>query len=285
MAHALKVKPGEKIKLSEISTRAPKSVERAKAEAKFEALAAELGELQELLYASSSQAVLVVLQGVDTSGKDGSIRSVFKDVNPQGCRVASFKVPTPLELAHDFLWRIHQQTPAKGMIGVFNRSHYEDVVVVRVHELAPESVWEKRYEHINCFEQNLVDSGVIVLKFYLHISKEEQEERLVAREHDVSKAWKLSAADWVERRSWDKYQEAYEDAITKCSTEDAPWRIVPADQKWWRNLVITEALVDALKPKKAEWLKELELRGEEELKAIRAARAQRQKGAGTLPSS
>src|SRR6478735_5358377 len=158
MAHALKVKPGDKIKLSDISTRAPKSVGRAKADARFEELAIELGELQELLYASSAQAVLVVLQGIDTSGKDGAIRSVFKDVNPQGCRVASFKVPTSLELAHDFLWRIHQQTPAKGMIGVFNRSHYEDVLVVRVHELAPERVWSKRYEHINCFEQNLVDS-------------------------------------------------------------------------------------------------------------------------------
>lgn len=276
MADALKVKPGEKITLSEISTRAPKSVERDKAEANYSALAAELGELQELLYASSSQALLVVLQGVDTSGKDGTIRAVFRDVNPQGCCVASFKAPTSLELAHDFLWRIHQQTPAKGMIGVFNRSHYEDVVVVRVHELAPERVWSTRYDRINCFEQNLVDSGVIVLKFYLHISKEEQEERLIARERDVSKAWKLSAADWVERRSWNDYQAAYDDALTKCSTEDAPWWVVPADQKWYRNLVVAETLVEALKPHKAEWLKELEIRGEEELKAIRAARAQRQ---------
>jgi len=275
MADAIKVKSGEKVDLSKISTRAPKSVEREKAEARFADLATELGELQELLYASSSEAVLVVLQGVDTSGKDGTIRSVFTAVNPQGCRVASFKVPTPLELAHDFLWRIHQQTPGKGVIGVFNRSHYEDVLVVRVHELAPETVWRKRYAHINDFEQTLVDSGVIVLKFYLHISKEEQEERLLARERDVAKAWKLSVADWVERRSWDKYQAAYEEALSQCSTKDAQWQIVPADQKWYRNLVIAEAIVDALKPKKAEWLKELEARGEAELKAIRDARVER----------
>ena len=274
MAHALEVKPGEKVDLSEISTRAPKSVDREEAEAKFADLAAELGELQQLLYASASQAVLVVLQGLDTSGKDGAIRSVFKDVNPQGCRVASFKVPTPLELSHDFLWRIHQQTPAKGMIGVFNRSHYEDVVVVRVHDLAPERVWRKRYGHINHFEQNLIDSGVTLLKFYLHISKEEQEERLIAREKDVAKAWKLSVGDWVERRSWDEYQKAYEDALMKCSTKDAPWLIVPADQKWYRNLVIAEAIVDAIEPNRAGWLRELKSLGQSELKAIGAMRSE-----------
>ena len=275
MPLAIKVKPGEPANLSDIPTRAPKSVDRDEAEARFAKLANELGDLQEMLYGAAARSLLVVLQGLDTSGKDGTIRHVFGDVNPQGCEVASFKVPTPLELAHDFLWRIHQKTPAKGMITVFNRSHYEDVLVVRVHELAPKSVWSKRYDDINNFEKLLVDSGTIVLKFYLHISKEEQQERLLEREQDVTKAWKLSAADWVERRSWEKYQAAYEDALTKCSTECAPWLIVPADQKWYRNLVIAETIVDALKPLKETWLKDLEARGEAELKAIREARASR----------
>lgn len=275
MAFAIKVKPGESVKLADVSTRAPKSIARSDAEEQFQALAAELGELQEMLYASASQAVLIVLQGIDTSGKDGTIRGVFRAVNPQGCDVASFKVPTPLELAHDFLWRVHQRTPAKGMMTIFNRSHYEDVLVVRVHELAPEKVWSTRYDDINAFEQLLTDNGTIILKFYLHISKDEQEERLVARERDVTKAWKLSAADWVERRSWDKYIAAYEDALSKCSTDNAPWMIVPADQKWFRNLAIAEAIVDALKPLKKGWLKELEARGEAELKAIRDTRSAR----------
>jgi PPK2 family polyphosphate:nucleotide phosphotransferase len=275
MALAIKVKPGDAVKLAEIPTRAPKSADRDDSEEKFAKLAAELGELQEMLYASGSQGVLVVLQGIDTSGKDGTIRHVFREVNAQGCEVASFKVPTPLELSHDFLWRVHQRVPAKGMITIFNRSHYEDVLVVRVHELAPERVWSKRYGHINAFERLLIDSGTLILKFYLHISKEEQEERLVERERDVTKAWKLSAADWVERRAWSKYIEAYEEALSKCSTEDAPWLIVPADQKWHRNLAIAEAIVDALKPLKKGWLKELEARSEAELKAIRETRAAR----------
>jgi len=276
MGYAIKVKPGEKLDLSTISTRAAKSLDRDKADARFAELAAEFGVLQEMLYASASRGVLVILQGVDTSGKDGTIRSVFKEVNPQGCQVAAFKVPTPLELAHDFLWRIHQQTPARGMITVFNRSHYEDVLVVRVHELAPESVWSKRYGHINAFERNLTDNGTIILKFYLHIGKDEQEQRLIERERDVTKAWKLSAADWVERRSWDKYVAAYEAALTECSPEHAPWWVIPADQKWFRNLAIAEAVVAALKPMKSSWLKELEVRGEEELKVIRDTRAKRQ---------
>lgn len=275
MPEAIKVKPGERVNLSDVPTRAPKSVDRDKAEERFARLAPELGDLQEMLYGASTRSLLVVLQGLDTSGKDGTIRHVFGEVNPQGCDVASFKVPTPLELAHDFLWRIHQKTPAKGMMTVFNRSHYEDVLVVRVHELVPERVWSKRYDDINNFEKLLVDSGVIVLKFYLHISKEEQQKRLLEREQDVTKAWKLSAADWVERRSWEKYQAAYEDALTKCSTEVAPWLIVPADQKWYRNLVVSEAIVEALKPLKDDWLKALQARGEAELKAIREARAAR----------
>lgn len=274
MSGAIVVKPGKAIHLADIDPAADGGLSKQQGEEKFDELAAELGDLQELLYAAGRQSVLVVLQGLDASGKDGSIRSVFKSVNPSGCRVASFKVPTPLEEAHDFLWRIHKEAPEKGMMTVFNRSHYEEVLVVRVHELEPERVWRPRYEHINAFEKLLVDSGTIVLKFYLHISKKEQEERLVAREQDTTKAWKLSAADWVERRSWESYIEAYEDAIDKCSTKRALWRVVPADRKWHRNLAITETIVETLRPYKNDWLTSLKERGDAELAAIQKARAE-----------
>ena len=163
--------------------------------------------MQEALYGAAKQSVLIVLQGMDTSGKDGTIRHVMAPINPQGCSVVSFKEPTPTDLAHDFLWRVHQQTPAKGMIGIFNRSHYEDVLVVRVHDLVPKAVWQPRYDEINRFEQMLVDNDTIILKFYLHISKDEQRDRLLAREKDPTKAWKLSAGDWLERAHWDDVPE------------------------------------------------------------------------------
>jgi PPK2 family polyphosphate:nucleotide phosphotransferase len=275
MSYAIKIKPGKQVDLSKIDPNETGGLTKEEAEATFEALAGELGELQELMYAAQSEALLIVLQGLDTSGKDGAIRGVFKSVNPQGCRVASFKVPTPQELAHDFLWRVHQQTPERGMFTVFNRSHYEDVLVVRVHDLVPEAIWSKRYDHINAFERFLADSRTNIVKFFLHISKDEQEERLVARERDVSKAWKLSAADWIERRFWASYQSAYTDAIEKCSTDYAPWYIVPANHKWFRNLAIATVLVELLRPFKAGWLRELESRGEAELKAIHEAKAKR----------
>ncbi len=221
-------------------------------------------KLQELLSAASEQRVLIVLQGRDTSGKDGTIRVVMGPLNSLGCNVASFKVPTSHELSHDFLWRIHQQTPGKGEITIFNRSHYEDVLVVRVHNLAPKKVWKARYEQIRNFEQLLVDTNTIVLKFYLHISKKEQEERLLEREQDKTKAWKLSVGDWKEREFWDDYAVAYEDAINKCSTKDAPWHIVPANKKWFRNLAVAEAIVEALKPYQKSWLKKLDAIGVEE---------------------
>nr|MBA3337890.1 polyphosphate kinase 2 family protein [Chloroflexia bacterium] len=229
--------------------------------------------LQELLYAARMTSVLVVLQGIDTSGKDGAIRGVFADVNPQGCQVTSFKNPTPEDLDHDFLWRVHRNTPPLGMIGVFNRSHYEDVLVVRVKELIPAAVWRRRYDQINAFERLLNESGTIVLKFYLHISKEEQEKRLLAREQDVSKSWKLSAQDWVERRSWDEYIAAYEDALRKCSTETAPWIIVPANRKWFRNVAIAERIAGSLRPLRQSWLEALERRGDAEREAIKVARS------------
>jgi len=214
---------------------------------------------------------------MDTGGKDGTIRGVFEGINPQGCQVWSFKAPTRQELEQDFLWRYHAKAPPRGMVTIFNRSHYEDVLVVRVHELAPETVWSHRYDHINAFERLVADNNTVVAKFYLHISKEEQEKRLLAREQDVEKAWKLSAGDWLERRAWERYMEAYEDALLNCSTAHAPWYVIPANRKWFRNLAIAETLVELLRPLKSGWLKTLEARGAAELKAIKEARGERQK--------
>ena len=205
-----------------------------------------LEELQEILWAARSHRLLVVLQAVDTGGKDGTIRKVFEGVNPAGVRVASFKRPTPGELAHDYLWRIHPHVPGDGEITIFNRSHYEDVLVVRVHELVDKSRWERRYRHIAEFERLLADEGTTILKFFLHISKEEQGRRLKARLEDPTKHWKFSMGDLAERKLWDDYQRAYEDAISKTSTDFAPWYIVPAEHKWYRDLVVASVLVDAL---------------------------------------
>jgi PPK2 family polyphosphate:nucleotide phosphotransferase len=207
----------------------------------------ELEELQELLYAEHKQKVLIVLQGMDTSGKDGTIRHVFEGVNPQGVRVAGFKVPTRIELDHDYLWRVHQQVPGTGEIAIFNRSHYEDVLVVRVHNLVPQEVWSRRYAHINEFERLLSDEGTTILKFYLHIDLDEQKERLEARLQEPHKQWKFSLGDLAERKLWSDYTQAYEEVLSSTSTEWAPWYIVPANRKWYRNLVVATVLVDALK--------------------------------------
>lgn len=207
----------------------------------------ELEELQELLYAEAKHKVLIVLQAMDTGGKDGTIRHVFEGVNPAGVNVASFKAPTPEELSHDFLWRIHKRTPSKGEMVIFNRSHYEDVLIVRVHELAPEAVWRNRYDHIKQFEQLLVDEGTTILKFYLHIDKDEQKERLQARLDEPHKRWKFAKGDLKERKLWPQYMAAYEEMLSKTSTESAPWYIVPANRKWYRDLVISQVIVDKLK--------------------------------------
>lgn len=207
----------------------------------------ELESLQELLYAEGKHKILIVLQAMDTGGKDGTIRHVFEGVNPQGVKVAGFKVPTPKELAHDYLWRVHKHTPGKGEIVIFNRSHYEDVLVVRVHNLVPESVWSQRYEHIRAFEKTLADEGTTILKFYLHISKEEQKERLQARLDEPHKNWKFSKGDLAERAIWDQYQAAYQEALSKTSTDYAPWYVVPANRKWYRNLVISTIIINKLK--------------------------------------
>lgn len=238
------------------------------ARAELELLGAELGELQELLAAAQHHSLLVVLQGMDASGKADTIFQVLSQVNPQGCEVRPFKAPTLRELAHDFLWRVHRVAPGRGVIGIFNRSHYEDVLIVRVHNLVPEKAWSQYYAAINDFEELLAQNDTIILKFFLHISNEEQERRLLARQKDKTDAWKLSAADWAERTYWDDYQKAYEDALSRCSTNEAPWYIVPANQKWSRNLLVARTLVHTLRPYKDQWLDKLVVRGKQELARI-----------------
>jgi PPK2 family polyphosphate:nucleotide phosphotransferase len=246
--NSYKIRPKEKVQLKKISPNETTKFNGKKEEAETEIikLNQRLEKLQELLFAEHKQKILVVLQAMDSGGKDGVIRRVFDGVNPQGVRVAAFKVPTPIELDHDYLWRIHQQTPSKGEIVIFNRSHYEDVLVVRVKNLAPESVWSKRYDHINNFEQMLVDEGTTILKFFLHISFEEQRERLLSRIDEPEKNWKFNPGDLNERKLWDEYMKAYEDAIEKTSTPRAPWYVIPADKKWYRDLVISTILVECL---------------------------------------
>jgi PPK2 family polyphosphate:nucleotide phosphotransferase len=253
--HRYMIRPDQNIKLADwdpASTSGWDS-DKSEAEKRLEKLNTELEALQELLYAEAKHKVLVVLQGMDTSGKDGVIRRVFEGVNPQGVRVASFKVPTAPELAHDYLWRIHQQTPGRGEIVIFNRSQYEDVLVVRVHNIVPPEVWKRRYEQINRFERSLVEEGTTILKFFLHIDAEEQRQRLLARLDEPAKRWKFNPGDLEERKLWAEYQTAYEAVLSKTSQEAAPWIIVPANRKWYRDLIISAALVDTLKGLKMEY--------------------------------
>jgi len=264
MAYAHKITGTHQIKLRDYDTEDDGGLEREEGEKHLIRLSAEMTRMQELLYAASEQAVLIILQGRDTSGKDGTIKTVMGPLNSLGCNVASFKVPTAKELAHDFLWRIHQHTPGDGEISIFNRSHYEDVLVARVHRLVSQKVWQARYDHINNFERMLADNRTIVLKFYLHISRKEQEKRLLEREQEPEKYWKLSVNDWKERELWNAYTKAYEDAINRCSTAYAPWYIVPANKKWFRNLAVAEVIVDQLKPFKDKWIKKLEAIGLDE---------------------
>ena len=274
MPYAHRVAPGTTVRLADLDPADTAGLDKREGEARYAELNAELDVIQEELYAAGTHAVLMVLQGMDTSGKDGAIRTVLHNLNPQGCRVESFKAPTEEELAHDFLWRVHRVAPRRGMFGVFNRSHYEDVVIVRVRGLAPERVWSARYEQINHFESLLAATGTIILKFFLHITKEEQEERLLEREQDPTKAWKLNATDWRERARWDAYQQAYEDAINRCSTEAAPWYVVPSNKKWFRTLAISEALVDTLGAYRPGWrakLDEMSRARLAELAAVRSA--------------
>jgi PPK2 family polyphosphate:nucleotide phosphotransferase len=247
MARILPIVEGSPVALTDAGARPPNDVPGGDtAEERLEAIRHRLEELQLALGAEETRALLVVLQGRDTSGKDGVIKHVFGDLNPSYCRVSSFKRPTPLELRHDFLWRAHQVVPPAGVIGVFNRSHYEDVLVVRVHQLVPESLWRKRYRHINEFERLLADHGVTILKFMLHISREEQRERLIERLDDPTKNWKFEVGDLKERSYWDRYTEAYQEMLSRTSTEFAPWYVVPSDKKKARDIIIGEIVLEAL---------------------------------------
>jgi len=237
-------------------------------------LGRELSELENLLTYAGTHALLVVLQGRDASGKDGAIRKILEFTNVQQAYVHPFKVPTEEENAHDFLWRAHKAVPRRGYMALFNRSHYEDVLAARVHKLVPEPIWKGRYAHINAFERLVVDADVILLKFYLHVSADEQYERLRAREKDPRTAWKLNPGDWRELPLWDDFTAAYEDALSRCATRDAPWYLVPADKKWFRNLAVLDRIVRTLRPYRKHWLDTLKAMGKTAMKEIRELRRQ-----------
>ncbi len=239
---------GQLIRLDEWPTAGKKfHANREEAEATFRTLRDELIEWQRRLYAENKQKLLIVFQAMDAGGKDGAIRKVFRGVNPQGVKVHSFKAPSSEELAHDYLWRIHQRVPSRGLIGVFNRSHYEDVLIVRVDSLAPEEIWRMRYGQINAFEKHLSETGTTILKFYLHISKEEQRERFQARIDEPDKNWKFALEDLEKRKQWGAYMEAYDEMLERTSTSYAPWYIIPADQKWYRDLAVMEVIVNTFR--------------------------------------
>jgi PPK2 family polyphosphate:nucleotide phosphotransferase len=243
----LRVAPGASVDLDAIETREDFGLaDKKEGKERLEALGERLSGLQARLYAENRQALLVVFQALDAGGKDGTIRRVFSGVNPQGCHVTSFKAPSAEELDHEFLWRIHKAIPAKGMIGVFNRSHYEDVLVVRVDELVPEAVWRARYDQINAFEKLLADNRTRIVKLFLHISREEQAERFRARLADPEKHWKFDPHDLAKRDQWSLYREAFEEALRCCSTEHAPWYVIPADRKWARDVAVAQIVVDTL---------------------------------------
>lgn len=241
-----RVAPGRAVDLDDWPTDDDGGLDRVEAEARTEEVNQRLERLQELLYAEGRHKMLVVIQATDTGGKDGTIRHVFDKVNPQGVKVASFKRPTDDELAHDYLWRVHHHTPRSGELTIFNRSHYEDVLVVRVHDLVPETVWSRRYDHINNFEQLLADEGTTIIKLFLHISKDEQRKRLQARIDTPEKHWKFDPGDLRERERWDDYQEAFRVMLERTSTTAAPWYVIPADHKWFRTLLVSEIIVDTL---------------------------------------
>lgn len=274
MARTVFDRRGRKVRLDDISANPPKGMTAQKAATRFASLGQELFDLQDAMYGAKVNSVLVVLQGRDGAGKDGAIKHVVGCLNPRGVIVTSFGVPTPEERQHDFLWRVHRHAPRLGEFSIFNRSHYEDVLVVRVHDLAPRKLWKERYGHIRDFEELLAEHGTIVLKYFLHITKQEQEQRLLEREKDPGTAWKLNPNDWKERDYWDAYTEAYEDAIAKTAAEHAPWTVVPANAKWYRNLVIAESIAGALRRRRKDWEKSLDEMGRKGRAALGAYRAQ-----------
>jgi PPK2 family polyphosphate:nucleotide phosphotransferase len=265
-----RVEPDEEVRLADLDSADTAGYEREEALEELEELQSRIADLQEKLYAEEERSVLVAVQGIDAAGKDSSVKHAFREANPQGTRVYTFKQPTRDELAHDFLWRYHKATPPDGMIHVFNRSHYEDVIVVRVKDLAPEELWRSRYDSINDFERMLVREGTTLLKLFLHVSREEQLERFRERKERPDKHWKFSLSDVQERRHWDDYQRAYEDALNLTSTEWAPWYAVPSDRKWFRNLVVARlvtATLEALDPRYPEPTEDLRSLRLEELEA------------------
>ena len=243
---SLLVEPGRKVRLESFDTSATHGHDKADAAKTTGEQLVRLGALQDRFWAEGKRSVLVVLQGIDAAGKDGTINKVMEAFNPQGCPVTSFKVPSAEELAHDYLWRVHKAVPRKGEIGIFNRSHYEDVLVVRVHDLVPKAVWSKRYDEINAFERHLADNGTTIVKFFLSISKDEQRARFQARYDDPKKRWKFSLGDLEERKRWDDYQAAFDDVLSKTSTAWAPWYVIPADRKWFRDVAVSTILADIL---------------------------------------
>jgi PPK2 family polyphosphate:nucleotide phosphotransferase len=243
---ALRVRPGSRVHLGSFDVAATHGHERGDADEELAAGLERLTSLQERIWAEGRHPVLVVLQGIDAAGKDGTIKHVMTALNPQGCPVTSFKAPTAPELAHDYLWRAHQRVPGKGEIGIFNRSHYEDVLVVRVHQLVPEERWKRRYDQINAWERMLADEGTTIVKFFLAIDKDEQRKRFQQRLDDPTKRWKFRMSDLEERKLWDAYRSAFEEALERCSTDWAPWYLIPANRGWFRNLAVTEILGDAL---------------------------------------
>ena len=266
-------KEGAKVRLDDISAEPPKGLTKDKAADRLARAGAEMFRLQDAMFGAKTQSVLVVLQGRDGAGKDGAIKHVAGFLNPRGVAVTSFGVPTAEEREHDFLWRVHRHAPRLGEFAIFNRSHYEDVLVVRVHGLAPRKLWKERYGHIADFEELLAEHGTLVLKYFLHITNEEQEARLREREKDPATAWKLNPNDWKEREFWDDYTRAYEEAISRTAAPHAPWTVVPANAKWYRNLVIAESIAAALRDHEKHWRGALEAmgrRGQAELDAYRA---------------
>lgn len=249
------VKPGTKVALKDWETDGKNDFTYGKEKSKdiLKGLVSDLRKLQGILYAEHKHKLLIILQAMDTAGKDSTIRHVFSGVNPQGVKVSSFKAPTLEELDHDYLWRVHKHVPAKGEIAIFNRSHYEDVLVVRVHDLVSPDVWKKRYSQINDFERMLAEEGTTIIKFFLHIDRKEQKERIKSRLDNPQKAWKFSEDDIKERKFWDDYHKAYEEVITRTSTSWAPWHVIPANEKWCRNLVVTSVIVDHLKKLKMKY--------------------------------
>jgi PPK2 family polyphosphate:nucleotide phosphotransferase len=260
-----RIKPGSKVRLDKINaTFKDKHEDQRSVSGEIEKYTKRLRELQYLLYAENKRSLLIILQAMDAGGKDGTINHVLGNMNPQGARVYGFKAPSAEEAAHDFLWRIHQAAPHRGQVAIFNRSHYEDVLVSRVHNFVPKKVWSRRYDLINDFEKNLVDNGTHILKFYLHISEDEQLRRFKQRIDDPARHWKISESDYKEREYWDDYTKAFEDALSKCSTAQAPWFIIPANHKWFRNLAVSQIVVETLEsfnmefPKPAVDIKEIQ---------------------------